>query len=48
LWTGDALVVPVDGECGAVETATCAGLLGVVDAQRAEQRDSEVALGADE
>jgi hypothetical protein len=47
--TCDALVVvPVDGERGAVETATCPGLLGVVDAKRAQQRDTEVALGADQ
>ena len=48
LRTRDALVVPVDGERGAVETATRAGLLGVVDAQRPNKGDTEVALGADE
>jgi hypothetical protein len=41
------LVVPVNGERGAVETAPSASLRRVVDAQRAQQRDTEVALGTD-
>jgi hypothetical protein len=40
-------VVPVDSERGAVETATSASLRRVIDAQRAQQRETTVALGAD-
>lgn len=47
LWAGHAVVVPVDGERGAVETATGPSLRRVVDAQRAQQRDPEVVPGAD-
>lgn len=47
LWAGHAVAVPVDGERGAVETATSSSLRRVVDVQRAQQRDTEVAPSAD-
>lgn len=39
-------MVSVESERGAVETATSASLRTVIDAQRAQQRETTVALGA--
>src|SRR6059058_3190224 len=47
LWAGHAVVVPIDGERSAVETAPSPSLRRVVEAQRAQQRGTELAPGAD-